>query len=291
MPLDYRLKRWLADGLVFRHWRKRLGGRMRYIAVGAAALQPRLGRLFSAAKIEVREGYGLTETSPVIAFNRFEPGGVRFGTVGVVAPGVELRISAEQDEQGNGEIEVRGPNVMLGYLNLPEETAARFTADGWLRTGDVGRIEHKRFLRITGRKSEIFKTTTGKFVAPAYVEQQLNTSSYISQSLVSGANQAFVAALLVPDFVQLEQWCRENGVHWTAPQYMVLNPKVQKFFRQEIERVNETQLGTIEKVRDFRLLHEPWTPENGFLTPTLKLRRDVVGRAFARDIAEMFSAG
>lgn len=288
MPFDYRLKRWLADFLVFRHWRKRMGGRIRYIAVGAAALQPRLGRLFSAARIDVREGYGLTETSPVIAFNRFEPGGVHFGTVGIPAPGVEVRIGEERDEAGNGEVEVRGPNVTSGYLHLPEESAERFTADGWFRTGDIGRFEHKRFLKITGRKSEIFKTTTGKFVAPAYVEQQLVASPYISQALVLGLNRAFVGALIVPDFQQLQVWCVENKVHWTSPQFMVLNPKVEKFFRQEIDKINETRLGTIEKVRAFHLLFEPWTPENGLLTPTMKVRREVMTKQFAGEIEKMF---
>ncbi len=290
MPMDYRLKRWLADLLVFRHWRKRMGGRVRYIAVGAAALQPRLGRLFSAAGIDVREGYGLTETSPVIAFNRFEPGGVHFGTVGIPAPGVEVRIAQERDEEGNGEVEVRGPNVTSGYLHLPEESAERYTLDGWFRTGDLGRFEYKRFLKITGRKSEVFKTTTGKFVAPGFVEQQLNASDYISQSLVVGLNRAFVGALIVPDFQQLEAWCKENKVHWTAPQFMVLNPKVEKFFRLEIEKINEGRLGTIEKIRAFHLLFEPWTPENGLLTPTLKVRREVLGRQYAGEIEKMFNS-
>lgn len=291
MPLDYALKRWLADWLVFRHWRKKMGGRMQYIAVGAAALQPRLGRLLSAARVEVREGYGLTETSPVIAFNRFEPGGVRFGTVGMPAPGVEVRIGQPEEGSGEeGEIEVRGPNVMLGYLHLPDETAARFTSDGWFRTGDVGHFEHKRFLKITGRRSEIFKTTTGKFVAPAFVEQQLTLSPFISQAMVAGANQPFVAALLVPNFAHLEAWCKENRVHWTAPQFMVLNPKVEKLYRQEVDRINEERLGSIEKVREFHLLHETWTPENGMLTPTLKIRRDAVAKAFQTEVEGMFKS-
>ena len=290
MPLDYRIKRWLADVLVFRKWRKRMGGRIRYIAVGAAALQPRLGRLFSAAGIDVREGYGLTETSPVIAFNRFEPGGVHFGTVGIPAPGVEVRIAEEQDEAGNGEIEVRGANVMSGYLHLPEETTDRFTTDGWFKTGDIGRFEHKRFLKITGRKSEIFKTTTGKFVAPAFVEQQLLNSPYISQCMAVGLNQPFVGALIIPNFNALETWCRDNKVHWTGPQFMILNPKIEKFFHQEIARINEEQLGTVEKIRTFQLLHEAWTPENGLLTPTLKVRRDRVASAFAEEIEKMFTA-
>lgn len=287
MPLDYFFKRLLADFLVFRQWRKRLGGRIRYIAVGSAALQPRLGRLFSAARIDVREGYGLTETSPVLAFNRFEPGGVHFGTVGIPAPGVEVRI-AGPDEQGEGEVEVRGPNVMAGYWNLPDETAARFTDDGWFKTGDLGKFEFKRFLKITGRKSELFKTTSGKFVAPGFVEQQLAASPFISQAMVVGLNRPFVGALIVPNFPHLETWCRENNVHWTAPQFMILNPKVEKLFRQEIERINEEKLGTIEKVRVFHLLHEPWTPENGSLTPTLKLRREVLAKQFAEEIRKMF---
>lgn len=287
MPPLYRLKRILADLLVYRHWRKRMGGRVQSIAVGAAALRPSLGRLFSAAGVDVREGYGLTETSPVVAFNRFEPGGVRFGTVGIPAPGVEVRIG-EPDENGDGEIQVRGPNVMRGYWQLPEETAARFTPDGWLQTGDSGRFEHKRFLRITGRKSEIFKTSSGKFVAPAFVEAQLNQHLLISQSMAVGLNKPFVAALIVPDFNQLEAWCRANNVHWTAPQYMVLNPKVEKLFQKEIEQINQNLLGSVEAVRAFKLLHEPWTAENGLLTPTLKLRRVVIGDQFKEEIEGMF---
>ncbi len=290
LPLDYFLKRLLADVLVFRHWRKRMGGRIRYMAVGAAALQPRLGRLFSAAGIEVREGYGLTETSPVIAFNRFEPGGEHFGTVGIPAPGVEVRIGEERDEDGNGEIEVSGPNVMIGYLNLEAETAARFTADGWFKTGDIGRFEFKRFLKVTGRKSEIFKTTAGKFVAPGFVEQQLLHSSFISQCMVTGANQPFVGALIVPEFNILENWCKENNVHWTAPQFMILNPKVEKLIRQEIDNINDSRLGPVEKIKQFQLLYEPWSPENGMLTPTLKIRREVIARQFSAEIEKIFKA-
>lgn len=287
MPLLYRIKLLFADLLVYRRWRKAMGGRVRGIAVGAAALQPRLGRLFSAAGIDIREGYGLTETSPVLAFNRFEPGGVHFGTVGIPVPGVELRIS-ESDERGDGEIEVRGPNVMLGYWNLPEETAARFSADGWLRTGDMGRFEHKRFLKITGRRSEIFKTTTGKFVAPAFVEQQLLSSPFIDQCMAVGLNKPHVGALIVPNFSHLEAWCRENKVHWTAPPFMILNPKVEKIFRQEIERINEEAFGTVEKVHRFKLLAEPWTMQDGLLTPTLKLRREAIARQFELEIDEMY---
>jgi long-chain acyl-CoA synthetase len=291
MPLDYFFKRLLADLFVFRHWRKRMGGRIQYIAVGAAALQPRLGRLFSAAGIDVREGYGLTETSPVIAFNRFEPGGVHFGTVGIPAPGVDVRIGEADPEapENDGEIEVKGPNIMSGYFNLPEETAARFTADGWFKTGDLGKFEYKRFLRVTGRKNELFKTTSGKFVAPAFVEQQLQTSPFISHAIVVGLNQPFVGALLVPNFSYLEAWCAENNVHWTSEQFMVLNPKVEKLFQQEVDRINEERLGTIEKVRGFRLLHDAWTSENGLLTPTLKLRRGPILARYEKEVADIFA--
>lgn len=287
MPILYRLKLALARMLVFRRFTRALGGRAQGVVVGAAALQPRLGRLLSATGVDVREGYGLTETSPVVAFNRFEPGGVHFGTVGMPVPGVEIRIAAP-DERGDGEIEVRGPNVMLGYLNLPDETAARFTPDGWLRTGDVGRMEHKRFLKITGRKADFFKTTTGKFVAPEFVEQRLRESPFVAQCMVVGLNRPFVAALLVPNFEQLEAWCRENRVHWTAPQFMVLNPKVEKFFRAEIERINTERLSATEKIQAFQLLHEAWTPENGLLTPTLKLRRQAIVDRFSEQVGVMF---
>lgn len=287
MPWGYRIKLLAADMLVYRRWRRAMGGRLRGIAVGAAALQPRLGRLFSAAGVDVREGYGLTETSPVVAFNRFEPGGVHFGTVGIPAPGVDVRI-AEPDAQGEGEIEVRGPNVMRGYWNLPDETAARFTPDGWLKTGDMGRFEFKRFLRVTGRISEIFKTTTGKFVAPAYVERQLLRSPFVDQCMALGLNQPFVAALIVPNFARLEVWCREKNVHWTAPEFMVLNPKVEKLFRQEIERINAGHLGPVEQVQGFQLLSGPWTAENGLLTPTLKLRRKAIEAQFEKEVSALF---
>ncbi len=287
MPLQYRVQLWLARALVFRRWRKAMGGRISSISVGAAALQPRLGRLFSAAGIDIREGYGLTETSPVVSFNRFEPGGVHFGTVGIPAPGVDVRI-ADPDEQGDGGIEVRGPNVMMGYWNLPEETAARFTPDGWLKTGDVGRIEYKRFLKITGRHSEIFKTTSGKFVAPAYVEQQLLQSPFLAQCMVTGLNRPFVGALVVPNFDYLEAWCQENKIHWTAPQFMLHNPKIQKQYALEIERINEDHLGAPEKIRAFKLMEEPWTTDNGLLTPTLKLRRKAIEAKYTGEIEAFY---
>jgi long-chain acyl-CoA synthetase len=289
MPFDYRLKRLIADIFVYRHWRKAMGGNVQYIAVGAAALQPRLGRLFSAAGIDVREGYGLTETSPVVAFNRFEPGGVHFGTVGIPAPGVEVRID-DPDEHGEGEIQVRGLNVMKEYHNHAEATSEKFTPDGWFRTGDKGRFEHKRFLRVTGRLSDIFKTSAGKFVAPAFVEQQISTLQIVSQCIATGLNQPNVGILIVPNFDALEQWCSENKVHWTAPEYMVINPKIEQLFRQEIQRINQTQLGQAERIGRFRLLVDAWTIENGLLTPSLKVKRGAVMERYANEIGSMLKA-
>jgi long-chain acyl-CoA synthetase len=293
LPFDYRIKLQLARWLVFNRFKNAMGGRVHGIVVGAAALQARLGRLISAAGVEVREGYGLTESSPVISFNRFEPGGVHFGTVGIPVPGVEVRImplEAADIATGDGEIQVKGPNVMLGYLNLEEETKEKFTEDGWLKTGDIGRFEHKRFLKITGRKSEIFKTTQGKFVAPQFVEQQLMNSPFIAQCMVLGLNKPHVAALIVPNFAHLESWCQEQKVHWTSPQYMLLNPKIEKFFNTEIERINEEYLGNTEKVKTFKLLFEPWTSDNGLLTPTLKMKREIILNQYKDDVNELFLA-
>jgi len=284
--LGYWMKLNLADILVYRHWRKALGGKVEGVVVGAAALQPKLGRLFSAAGIEIREGYGLTETSPVIAFNRFEPGGVHFGTVGIPIPGVELKID-HPNEDGEGEILVKGPNVMLGYFNNETKTK-RVLQDGWFRTGDVGKIIFKRFLKITDRKKDIFKTSRGKYVAPQVVENKLNASAYIEQSMVLGFNRPYVTALVLPHFQRLKQWCDANKVHWTAPQYMVINPKVVEFMNGIIEEINQN-LSSPEQVRKVHLLFEEWSVENGEITPTLKLKRPFIKEKYQKEIDEIYS--
>ncbi|HMP13069.1 MAG TPA: long-chain fatty acid--CoA ligase [Saprospiraceae bacterium] len=287
LPLpDYWLKRFLADVIVFRQWRRQLGGAVEGIAVGAAALQPRLGRLFSAAGIPIREGYGLTETSPVVAFNRFEPGGVRFCTVGIPIPGVEVRIE-QPNEYGEGEILVRGPNVMMGYYGKPEATQAVLDAEGWLHTGDVGKMIYRRFLQITDRKKDIFKTSSGMYVSPQYLENYLRTSSYIEQCMIIGFKRPYVAALLLPNFLMLEQWCREHNVHWTSPPYMVLNNRVLKMMEQEIAHLNES-LAHHQRVRRFVLLHQPWSEHTGELTPTLKARRQVLLEKYSKEIESLF---
>ncbi len=280
------LRHQLFNRLVYRKFRKMLGGKIEGIIVGGAALDPQLARLFCAANLPVREGYGLTESSPVVALNHFEPGLYKFGTVGIPIPGVEVTIN-EPDENGAGEILVKGPNVMLGYHNAPDATSKVLDKDGWLHTGDIGQFVHRRFLKITDRKRDIFKTSSGKFVAPQKVENHLKSSPFINQVMVLGLNQPHVSALLVPDFIALENWCLENNVHWTAPQYMALNTAVLKFMQTVIDDLNES-LEPHERVRKFILLHEEWTVKSGDLTFTQKLNRKGLSEKFRKEIAELF---
>jgi long-chain acyl-CoA synthetase len=282
------LKRLLADWVVFRRWRKALGGRVEGIIVGAAALQPRLSRLFSAAGIPIREGYGCTETSPVVSFNRFNPGGFMYGTVGTPLPGVEVRIEAVEHMDGEGEIWVKGPNVMMGYYNKPIETSEVITADGWYKTGDIGHFTNKWFLKITDRQRDIFKTSNGRYIAPQVIENQLKTTAFIDQCIVFGLAKPYVVALIVPNFHFLKEWCEQKGIHWTAPQYMVLNPKVQKHFQKIVTAANE-QLNPTEHIVQFHLLFEEWSIENGELTPTLKLRRRIIIEKYRKQIEEMYT--
>ncbi len=285
MP-DYWFQHRLAHILVFYWWRRQLGGRLKGIIVGAAALPPQLGKLLAAAGIPVREGYGLTETSPVVAFNRFEPGGVRFGTVGIPVPGVEVKIS-QPNEQGEGEILVRGPNVMMGYYKKEAETKSVLDKDGWLHTGDIGQIVFKHFLRITDRQKDIFKTTSGLYVAPQYVERQFTASPLVEQCMVMGFNRPYAVALILPYFPALKRWCEENKVHWTAPQYMVLNPKVLKRMEQEVERINES-LSHHQRIKKFHLLYQKWTTESGELTPTLKAKRKFISDKYQKEIELLY---
>jgi long-chain acyl-CoA synthetase len=281
------LKRLLADWVVFRRWRKALGGQVEGIIVGAAALQPRLSRLFSAAGIPIREGYGCTETSPVVSFNRFNPGGFMYGTVGIPLPGVEVKIESAEQIKGEGEIWVKGPNVMMGYYNKPIETREVITADGWYKTGDIGHFTNKWFLKITDRQRDIFKTSNGRYIAPQIIENQLKTTAFIDQCLVYGLAKPYVVALIVPNFHFLKEWCEQKGIHWTAPQYMVLNPKVQKHFQKIINVANE-QLNGNEHIVKFHLLFEEWSIDKGELTPTLKLRRRIIVEKHLKEIEEMY---
>jgi long-chain acyl-CoA synthetase len=283
----YSVKLFFARMLVLSQWRKKLGGQIRYMVVGAASLQPEIGRLFSAAGIQILEGYGMTETSPLISMNRFEPGLNRFGTVGIPIPGIEVKID-EPREDGEGEILVKGLNVMQGYFKRPELTKEVFTEDGWFRTGDVGKFVHNRFLKITDRKKDIFKTSAGKYIAPQPLQDHFTKSPFIQRCLIIGFQRPFVTALIVPHFEMLQAWCIQEHIHWTSPQFMVYNIKVRSKLQHEIDVLNE-ELPAVERLRDFVLCHSDWTAESGELTATQKPIRVKLLENYKSEVEKLYS--
>jgi len=282
----YSIRLFVARMLVLSQWRKKLGGKIRYMVVGAASLQPEIGRLFSAAGINIVEGYGMTETAPLISINRYEPGMNRFGTVGIPIPGIEVKIDEPNEEQ-EGEILVKGPNVMQGYYQRPELTKEVFTEDGWFRTGDIGKFIHHRFLKITDRKKDIFKTSAGKYIAPQPLQTHFTKSSFIQRCLIIGFQRPYVTALIVPNFEILKAWCTQEHIHWTAPQFMVYNIKVRARLQQEVDSLNE-ELPNIERIKNFVLCHQDWTVESGELTATLKPIRLRIMDHYKAEIEKMY---
>jgi long-chain acyl-CoA synthetase len=281
-PLLYRLQLLLADFLVFRKWRKALGNELEIVVSGSASLQDHIARVFWAAGIKVLEGYGLTETSPVIAVSTLEPDGVKIGTVGPVLQGVEVKLAED------GEILARGPNVMKGYFKHPEWTAQMIDQDGWLKTGDIGTIENDRFLKITDRKKEMIKTSGGKYIAPQVVENMLKSSPFIEQTIVVGESRNYAAALIVPDYHHLESWCRVKKIDYQGPQKAIETERIVKRIREEIVKINY-ELGKTEKIKRFVLLAEPFSIEDQTLSPTLKLRRNQIVRNYTDIINKMYS--
>ena len=286
-PLKYLIKKKIADLLVFRQWRRALGGKVLGIVVGAAAMNEELASLFTAAGIPIKEGYGLTETSPVISINRFEAGGTKIGTVGIPIPGIELKI-LQSDNITEGEICVRGPGVMKGYWNNPAKTSSVIDEDGWFHTGDIGTLVSGKFLQITDRKKDIFKTSSGKYISPQSIESRLCLNPYVAQSMVVGFQKPFVAAIIVPNFERLKKWCQQNDIHWTSPQYMVINRKIETKFHEEIDLINE-ELKREELIKGFHLDHDPWSVDKGLLTPTLKIRRKKIAEKFQKEIESIYS--
>lgn len=259
----------LANKLIFSKWREALGGNIVAVVSGGAALQPRLARVFNAAKITVLEGYGLTETSPVIAVNSFLPNGIKFGTVGPVIDKVTVKIAED------GEILVKGPNVMLGYFNRPDATAEAIDSDGWFHTGDIGMFEENRFLKITDRKKEIFKTSGGKYIAPVMIENKLKESPFIEQVLVIGENQKYASALIVPAFAFLKEYCLRKNIEYTSNEEIIKNPVIKARIIEEVEKVNN-DLAQYEKIKRPELLPREWSIEKGEMTPKLSLKRKVI---------------
>lgn len=295
LALDYepgdedKFKYKIADRLIFSKWREALGGEVIGIVTGAAALQERLARVFSAAGIAIREGYGQTETSPVVSINRFEKGHYKFGTIGEIIPGVEV---AFMDQDGNmsnsgpGEILVKGPNVMMGYYKNEEATKSTIK-NGWLHSGDVGKMDGN-FLRITDRVKALFKTSGGKYVAPQVVEEKLKESRYIEQICVLGENQKFVSALIVPAYENIKDWMKHKEIPVSDNKSLVENEQVVELVQKEVDRLNES-FGHIEKVKKFKLLPEEWTVDGGQLTPTMKVKRKVIMKMYDKEIKDIYN--
>jgi long-chain acyl-CoA synthetase len=254
---------------------------MRVIVSGGAALQPRLSRIFTAAGIPILEGYGLTETSPVIAVNTFEPGGRKFGTVGKPIKGVEVKIADDE------EILCKGPNVMSGYFKEHELTKQAIDPDGWFHTGDLGRLEPEGHLKITGRKKALFKTAMGKYISPEHIENLLVESSFIDAALVVGENQKFAAALIAPDFNQLRSFCTEKNIEYSGDKEIVRHPEIMKRFRKEVQEANK-KLGSFEQVRNFGIMESEWSIQSGELTANLKLRRNFICNKYRETIDKLF---
>ncbi|HVI43709.1 MAG TPA: long-chain fatty acid--CoA ligase [Chitinophaga sp.] len=274
----YKLQLAIANKLIFNKWREALGGRIEAIVSGSAPLQEKLIRIFTAARITIMEGYGLTETSPVISVNRLDSQDRRIGTVGPIIKDVEVNLAED------GEILVRGSNIMVGYYKKPAETAEVLTPDGWFHTGDIGAWIDDRFLKITDRKKEVFKTSGGKYVAPQAIENKMRESPYIEQMMVVGPGRKFVAALIVPNFAQIRS--RVSGLPADNKE-LIKDPAVIKLIQEQVDKYNPL-FGHVEQVKKFTLLSTEWTIDNGVLTPKLSLRRKVVEQQFSKEIEAMY---
>jgi len=300
-PLE-RLKWKVADALIFSKWRAALGGNIRMVVTGAAPCPVKILRVFSAAGIRVNEGYGLTETSPILTGNRMEPGGTVLGTVGYVVDGVDLLIAPSDGDYGEGEGEIlaHGPNVMVGYYKKPEVTAQVFReieGKTWFCTGDIGTFVKgpggKMFLKITDRKKELLKTSGGKYVAPAPIENRFREDFLVEQIMVVGDKRKFVSALIVPAEEALKNWCEHKGLEWSSMEEMVNNQRVIAKYQKIIDRLNP-EFSHIEQIKKFRLIPHQWLPlhpdgSEAELTPTLKLKRRVIRRKFEGEINEIYA--
>ncbi len=276
VPALLKFKHSIASKLVFSKWQRAFGGKMRLLVSGGAALSEELSYIYLGAGIPIVQGYGLTETSPVIATSSIDE--IRPGTVGKAIPNVEIRIAED------GEIEVRGPNVMRGYYNKPEETRAVFTSDGWFKTGDVGALDKDGFLCITDRKKELFKTSGGKYIAPQPIESAIKGSRFVNQVVLIGAERKFPAALIVPVWEQLESYCKLKGISVTSRSELCSHPRIVDLLQRQIDALTPN-LAKYERIKKVALLENEFTIEGGELTPTLKVKRRVIDEKY-RDVIE-----
>ncbi len=280
--LAFRMQLSLARKVVFSKWREGLGGEIKCIVTGAAACQVRLIRIFSAAGIPIMEGYGQTESSPVICVNQLDESKWMFGTVGTVIAGVEVKIAED------GEVLCKGPNVMMGYYKRPDLTAET-VKEGWLYTGDIGTLVEGKFLKITDRKKEIFKTSGGKYVAPQPIENKLSESPFVEQVMVVGAGEKFAGALIVPAFGVLNDWAKAQGIANGSNEKLVQDPKVHEHYKHLVEEMNKC-FNQVEQIKKFELLSSPFSLDNGEITPGLgKLRRKVIMEKRGEAVRKIYS--
>jgi long-chain acyl-CoA synthetase len=277
----YRFQLKLANKIIFVKWREALGGNVKFIVTGGAACQVNLLRIFNAAQIPVYEGYGPTENSPIISINSKNPGGTKYGTVGGVIDGVQYKLEAD------GEICVAGPSVMLGYYKRPDLTAETII-DGWLHTGDIGEVIDGKYLKITDRKKELFKTSGGKYVAPQPIENKMKESPFVEQIMLIGDNRRFVSALIVPSFAKLKEWAKTHGIQYTTNEEMIKNSMVLTMFESVVSEYNAL-FNQVEQVKKFALLPREWTIDKGEMTPKLSMKRKVVLANFEKEIETMYA--
>jgi long-chain acyl-CoA synthetase len=281
VPLTLRAQQRLASRLMFSKWRTAFGGRIRLLISGGAALPEDLGYIYLGAGIPIVQGYGLTETAPVITAANLDDN--RIGTVGKPIPNVQVRIAAD------GEIETHGPNIMRGYFNKPAETKAVFTEDGWFKTGDIGTIDEDGFLRITDRKKELLKTSGGKYIAPQPIEQAIKGSRFVNQVVLLGDGRKFPAALIVPDWEQVGAYTRLKGIDVSDHRELCRHPRIIDLFERQIDRLTQN-LARYEKVKAIALLPDEMTIEGGELTPTLKVKRRVIDQKYRAVIDQLYES-
>jgi long-chain acyl-CoA synthetase len=281
MGFSYNMQLALANKLIFSKWREGLGNNLKCIVSGGAAAQVRLIRIFTAARIPVLEGYGLTETSPVISVNRYEMHNRMFGSVGPVIDEVEVKIAED------GEILCKGPNVMMGYYKRPDLTQETMSGE-WYHTGDIGMIVDNKFVKITDRKKELFKTSGGKYVAPLPIENKLKESIYVEQIMVVGAEQKFVGALIIPAFPSLKEWARKQGIADMPNEQLIKQPKVIELFRDLVDSYNK-YFNHVEQIKRFELLPQEWSIETGEMTPKMSIKRKVVMEKYRDSIEHIYA--
>lgn len=279
----YNIQHKIADALVYKKWRAAVGGELECIASGGAALNSKLERIFTCAGLKMLQGYGLTETSPVISVNRYGEDNIRFGTVGPICSNIEVKI-AEED----GEILMRGPSLMMGYYKNPEATAEVIDKEGWFHTGDVGTFIENKFLKITDRKKEIFKTSAGKYIAPVAIENKLKECKYIEQCMVVGEGQKFASALIVPSLSNFKEYCKQNQIEWTSNSEMSRHEALKKIINNHIKEINKT-LAAFEQLKRCEILDKEWSIEGGEITPKLSLKRKVIKEQNLALINKIFS--